>query len=58
MGVLIMTELLKSAAVGFRTGPAAAEILQSYIATGPAMIFNHTPVAAQTQKPKGPGSER
>ena len=53
-----MTELLKSAAVGFRTGPAAAEILQSYIATGPAMIFNHTPVAAQTQKPKGPGSER
>lgn len=50
-----MTKLMESAAVGIRTGKDAAEILQKYIATQPAMVFNHTH-EAPAQKPRTPGA--
>ncbi|MCE9508074.1 MAG: hypothetical protein K8R48_07155 [Alphaproteobacteria bacterium] len=50
-----MTKLMESAAVGQRTGKDAAEILQSYIATGPAMVFNHTQETPHVRAPsRGP----
>jgi hypothetical protein len=51
-----MTKLLESAAVGVRSGKDAAELLQTYIATGPEMLLDHTLAAAQANKPKGLGA--
>jgi hypothetical protein len=47
---------MESAAVGIRTGKDATEILQSYIATGPAMVFNHTPETPHVQPLRGPSA--
>lgn len=51
-----MTKLMESAAVGIRTGKDAAEILQKYIATQPAMVFNHTQETPRVQPTRGPGA--
>jgi hypothetical protein len=53
---IAMSKLLESAAVGVKGGEEAKEILQSYIATEPAMVLNHTLAMAQASKPKGTGA--
>ena len=51
-----MSELLNDDAVGAKTGPAAAEILQAYMMTGPLMAFSHAaPPATAPLKPATPG---
>ena len=51
-----MSDLLSSAAVGSKTGGDAAEILQAYIATTPAMVLSHSLEAQATAQPKGTGA--
>jgi hypothetical protein len=51
-----MTKLMESAAVGIRSGKDAAEILQSYIATEPSMVFSHTPETPRVQPSRGPNA--
>ncbi|MBI3441778.1 MAG: hypothetical protein HY052_08290 [Proteobacteria bacterium] len=51
-----MVGVLDRAAVGVISGEEAGEILQAFISTGPAMVFNHTLGALSAQKPRGMGA--
>jgi hypothetical protein len=49
-----MSELLNRTAVRRETGDNAGELLQAYIATGPALVLNHA--VAPSAQPQGAGA--
>ena len=51
-----MSDLLNRAAVRRESGENAGELLQAYIATGPALVMNHTAVPSAQPQGAGAGS--